>query len=282
MVGHMRRLLIWCRNKFHPLFLLRRSALFRALASKASVTIRRKFRGRTVYADAYRNLSFLMLPNSAEIDQFTRIIRILAPSSFWDIGANIGYYAWAFLSECPGSKVVLFEPDARNIGLLRKTIGVEPIVLIEKAVSDRAGVSAFNAAEISGYTGTITPGSDGKTFIERHHGAKRSGGRLVETTTIDETAAVQGPPDFLKIDTEGADLLVLLGGLRTIRENHPAILIETIENAPEIKALLAGLDYRLFDPETLLEIGDGDRHLPNVFAVPSKRADVILGRAKIR
>jgi hypothetical protein len=57
--------------------------------------------------------------------------------------------------------------------------------------------------------------------------------------SIDSYAAQPGttPPDILKIDVEGAEMDVLLGGLSTIASHHPSIILEVHSVALEAECL---------------------------------------------
>ena len=81
---------------------------------------------------------------------------------------------------------------------------------------------------------------------------------LTETialTTLDALAdEFRIEPDVIKIDVEGAELLVLRGGVETLKRNRPAVLAEMlrIHSAPfgyhpnEIIDLMDSLSYRCF------------------------------------
>ncbi len=49
---------------------------------------------------------------------------------------------------------------------------------------------------------------------------------VVQSTTIDSFAANNPPPDILMIDIEGAEIEALSGGLLTIAEYRPTVLVE--------------------------------------------------------
>ncbi|MQA97434.1 MAG: FkbM family methyltransferase [Streptosporangiales bacterium] len=77
----------------------------------------------------------------------------------------------------------------------------------------------------------------------------------VRVTTLDEVCAERGVGrvDFVKADVEGAELAVLQGGMRTIKEHHPALLLEIEDRhlakygvtSGDIVALLRGEGYRM-------------------------------------
>ena len=52
---------------------------------------------------------------------------------------------------------------------------------------------------------------------------------------------------LLKIDVEGAELMVLKGGRRLINAQRPAIAMEITQNREDILELLMDLGYRPFD-----------------------------------
>jgi hypothetical protein len=66
----------------------------------------------------------------------------------------------------------------------------------------------------------------------------------VASITLDTLLERYGPPDFIKIDTEGHEVEVLRGGARLFAEHHPAIIVEVhrAENGPLVRELLAGYD----------------------------------------
>jgi FkbM family methyltransferase len=53
--------------------------------------------------------------------------------------------------------------------------------------------------------------------------------------------------DFIKIDVEGKETEVLLGGQKTIEQNHPVMLVEILKSkAEDIIQFLIGLGYKIF------------------------------------
>ena len=64
-------------------------------------------------------------------------------------------------------------------------------------------------------------------------------------------------PGFIKIDTEGAELLVLRGAAKTLREEHPVLLLELSDqllasldcSSQQVFALLRECGYRLMNAD---------------------------------
>jgi 16S rRNA G1207 methylase RsmC len=52
----------------------------------------------------------------------SEINRLFKPRSFWDVGANIGYYSWFLKTRNPDLEVRMFEPDPHNVHLLENTM----------------------------------------------------------------------------------------------------------------------------------------------------------------
>ena len=65
------------------------------------------------------------------------------------------------------------------------------------------------------------------------------------TITVNDAATRYFTPDFLKIDVEGGEAAVLEGSIRTIKERHPAMIVEVHGESEEQSciALLSQHDY---------------------------------------
>jgi len=94
----------------------------------------------------------------------------------------------------------------------------------------------------------------------------------VDTETLDAALPRGYVPSLVKIDVEGAELLVLGGGVETLRRHHPWIVFEygrgmeftSYETKPgDIYEFLTGLDYRIFDLD-----GNGPMSLEEFSATP--------------
>jgi FkbM family methyltransferase len=134
----------------------------------------------------------------------------------FDIGAHAGFYTLlASVLAGPRGKVFAFEPHPRNLEHLKRHLRLNSIGhvrVIEAAVADTTGWARFAAGRDSS-TGRLAA----------------TGELLVKTLALDDAiASGRFPaPDCLKIDVEGAEMLVLTGAEATLRARHPAILLAT-------------------------------------------------------
>jgi FkbM family methyltransferase len=133
----------------------------------------------------------------------------------FDIGANVGLYTLLFANY--GKVVYAFEPNPRNLCYLYKTISKNCIDnghIIPCAVSDSNGLTFFRHGE-NNATGKID----------------KNGEVPVPKITIDYfIERTQFIPSLIKIDVEGAELLVLNGAIRCISIYKPKILISIHSN----------------------------------------------------
>jgi len=253
------------------LFYLRKSRLLRKLWH-VPVTIPVKWDGThfTIYADLFRNINFVVhrrwLGERDEQRTFASLIKRYGVQSFWDVGANIGFYSLIFLQNNPQGTVRAFEPDSRNLALLRKTQkrNALAMTIIDAAVGNKIGSAPFYVDDITGATGSLVESN----FIQEQYGHGPPE-RVVLTTTLDEQLKT-GVPDFVKIDVEGADLEVLQGAATMLKTYHPIVMFEaTATTWAQTSALLKDNGYQLFSASTGQKLEDGTRSY-NVLALHNK------------
>lgn len=141
----------------------------------------------------------------------------------FDVGGNIGLMAIPVLQHCPDCSVVSFEPSPNSLPYLRRTISGSGCgdrwCLVEKALSDRPGELDFSIGrpEDSLYEGFRSSG-------------RLAGAHMVKVpvSTLDEEWKRLGRPEVsvVKIDVEGAEGLVLDGGLELIDACRPHVILE--------------------------------------------------------
>jgi FkbM family methyltransferase len=170
--------------------------------------------------------------------------------TFVDIGANIGWFSLlgASLVGATG-RVIAIEPNPRNVALLRQSAkdnGFDNIEVLAVALSERAGAVAL---ETDGSNGRIIP-------VDGPPPAPVEAEFVVAGHPLDEILASAGVSrvDVVKIDVEGAEPLVLRGGLSTIASSRPVLISEffplALDSSPWGSAqgyldALRALGYRL-------------------------------------
>ncbi len=134
-----------------------------------------------------------------------------------DVGSNHGLYTY-HLSRLvgPAGRVHAFEPVPLNLRILNRTIKVHRlgnVTVYGKACGDNPKRSTF--------------------YVPLCHGIPQLGGASQHRVGLPFECEVVRLDDvitsniaFLKIDVEGAELLVLRGAQRILRESRPVILFE--------------------------------------------------------
>ncbi len=134
-----------------------------------------------------------------------------------EAGANIGYYALLEAQKTIG-KIYAFEPDIRNMDILKKAIkrnNFKNIETYEMALSNKIGKAEIYLEEESNINSLIKEKDfKGKT-------------KLINTTTIDNFFKKRKGPDFIRMDIEGFEYEVFSGMGSLIKSNKPLrIMVE--------------------------------------------------------
>ena len=248
-----RRIASYVRERWHPLWRLRQSAFFRSMQRRFDFTVdvRIAQTGLRVAVKVLRDASWIANSGNTEPGvrrAFALVLEHLKPATFWDIGANIGFYSWFVRLHPSVREVVMFEPNPTNFKLLSRTISRNAITnckAMNVALSDQNGEAAFLVDRASGAGGSL----EAVSCLENTHSlhsAYRMGETIhCRTVTVDSLIAEGIPsPDFIKIDVEGAEHLVLGGADSCLSQRHPAMIIETV-NADIIRRL-KDAGYRVF------------------------------------
>jgi FkbM family methyltransferase len=151
-----------------------------------------------------------------ESDKQELIANEVRPGSvFYDVGANVGFHSLLASKLVDSGKVIAFEPSPRNIAFLKKHIELnrlQNLTVLEVAVGEKNEVMHFET-ESTGFAGHLS----------------EHGGIPVRVTTLD--SLVQSgqipPPDYIKMDIEGAELMALRGAEQILRTHGPEIFLAT-------------------------------------------------------
>lgn len=170
-----------------------------------------------------------------------------ADSNCLEVGANQGIFLHDICRVAPDGHHIAYEPiEHLSEKLARRFPTVE---VRNRALSDHNGQAEFLRVidpgwqGLSGLADHVAPGS-------RPHGV-RTELTTVATERLDDHLPPGWLPAFVKIDVEGAELLVLRGALSTLRRAKPVIAFEhgfTSGVSQEIHRLLCDdVGLRLFN-----------------------------------
>lgn len=167
---------------------------------------------------------------------------------FYDIGANAGYYSLAIAARKPRpSRIIAFEPLpdlATAIATSAHLNGFADFEVYRAALSSVAGTTEFYLPAHSIHASLVARADSGVKKLR------------VATFTMDDLvgSGALPPPDVLKMDVEGAEMLVLDGATETLSTHLPAICYECDDNAGrfghtpgKMIRRLESLGYRQFE-----------------------------------
>ncbi|WP_158288315.1 FkbM family methyltransferase [Mucilaginibacter psychrotolerans] len=200
-----------------------------------------------------------------------------------DVGANCGYFSTRYAAQC--KNVFSFEPVKGTFSLLKRNFkrnGIRNAVPFNLGLSNAPGQLSINIYNSSGNNSIF------ERKIPKEHSLKKIGVELIKLDTLDNLIekGVVSSPNIIKIDVEGAELLVLGGAAKTILKHRPTILMEYSENTSndagyakeELLSVLMLDDYSIFGiPEdeqdlALIEQANFQTHkISNVIFVPRER-----------
>jgi FkbM family methyltransferase len=189
-----------------------------------------KYRGTYMHATTIDRLVALLLWKYGIMEAYElQIARSLIRPGMQvlDVGSNIGFHALEFARWAgPSGHVDAFEPAPENYAMLKRNVeasGLANVRALDLAVSNHSG-------EITLYLNPANRGDHRMAGTSAMRSAIR-----VPATTLDERYAAAGQRvDFVKIDVQGAEYLVLAGMRQVFRNNPDLILL--VEFSPALTA----------------------------------------------
>lgn len=171
----------------------------------------------------------------------------------FDIGANIGWYTLHLARAIAprGGRVVAFEPIPRTFAALRDNVRLNDIegvaTLRNVGLGERAGEVEFYLPAV---TGSVAASQ--RPLFEAQANEKIR----ARIERLDDVVRDLGVDrlDLLKCDIEGGELLMLRGGLETIRRFKPVLFLELLRkwskafgyHPNDVITLLAAEGYQCF------------------------------------
>lgn len=204
--------------------------------------------------DAHASKLFISEPLScvphepALTELFKQIIR--PDDVVFDVGANLGLHTLTFSKLA--KQVVAFEPNPSLIPNLRRTLSdIANTQLVEVCLTAADGVVPFHISEWDHMLGSLANWTGQPTNTLEIEG--RSLDSLLSEGAIPH-------PDVLKVDVEGAELMVFKGGEQLLSgRNAPrAIVFEELNNASRKLGIVDGeaAEYLLGKAYTLYLVGE--------------------------
>ena len=190
----------------------------------------------------------------------------------WDVGANLGLFTQlsAFHAGSSGH-LYAFECNPEAYSLLNKSTranrpGLAKIDIFCVAISNVTGIQNFDSSVDSGAASSLSGfGSSEK---------KKFRSTLVPTFKLDDLHGKILRPDVVKIDVEGAELLVLKGGENLIQVCRPLICLEVMpENWKEMSQFWLDQSYVFWplDEFVLGNLHNRNKSSRNIVAIPSEK-----------
>jgi FkbM family methyltransferase len=182
--------------------------------------------------------AYAVLTGTHEVQVQQALIRSLRPGDHvWDVGANIGYLSLlAARIVGPGGRVIAVEPDPDCAAAIRNNAALndlDTVDVVEAAAADRSGIAELVVVRDRLWTRLASVG-------DHHEGEAR-----VEVRTLALDDLDRPPPALVKIDVEGAELDVIAGMTRLLRDARPIVVCEMHGRNAEFCAAMEAAGYRV-------------------------------------
>ncbi len=226
---------------------------------------------------------YLSIPHERDF----QALRDLWPSSdrvLVDVGANQGQSIESMLIYAPSARIVSFEA---NPSLARKLQAryarTDRIAVLTRGLADSSGTFPLYVPSYRGFE------YDGLASLDKMAAASWINERTVfgfdpakltiakldcEISTLDDERLA---PSFVKVDVQGYEYNVLQGGMKTLREYEPVLLIESFRSDPRTVRLAEGLGYEEYSFDNGRLEKRPPRRSPNSFLITSGMARILFG-----
>ena len=231
-----------------------------------------------LYWEGYENFEYT--------DIFISLIKEI--DTFYDIGANIGYYSLLAEMENKNIKVVGFEPATGPLYYFKENVRINNFanIKIESiALSHKEGEIVFHEIKNKKYSylehnlaGESNAGSNtvGRNFVQN----------IVKTNTLDSYVKGNSETsiDLIKMDTEGTEHFILEHASNVLRDMKPIVICETLFNTiePELEKIMLQFGYEFYNhtesglTQTKSIIRTKDNGVRNCFFVHPEKKHLIL------
>lgn len=210
------------------------------------------------YIDSSLYYTHCWEPNTTKV--MTTLIK--PGMTIFDIGANIGYYTMLLAELVGGSgKVFAFEPTSDAFAKLERNLRLNSfgnVFAEQMAISNAEGTA----------TAAIRSSYRIDSVQEKEHA------EVIAFTTIDAYMRANNITrlDLVKIDTDGSESRVISGGLNTLRQMRPIIVVEFSgyylrgkgDSLDALCSLLGSLGYEFYSERNLVKYRDAIQLISSV------------------
>lgn len=240
------------RDRWHKLFNFPfRYPLYQVVKRFPRAVQARTFWGAPFFCylpDYFFTWQYGVIGHPAEMRLTAYVLRTLKEGEvFLDLGASCGFYS-LLADRIVGDRgaVYAFEPTKPVFEMLKKnTQGHSRITIEELAVTDRSGTATIQMNHRSPVANSLTIVADGAQPLS------------VGTISLDEYCVKKSiTPNFIKIDVEGAEELVIRGARELLRRTSPIISMEMLKESDGAHVRAALLLIELgYHPYAMLDGG---------------------------
>jgi FkbM family methyltransferase len=158
---------------------------------------------------------------------FDQVPKNIEAKLIMDVGANVGDVTIAALKTYPGCRVICFEPVNTTLEILEKRLEpyVDRVTIYKEALSSINGEGEIN---ITSFHGANSISAQSKMHSELCTNVREIGKQAIKLVRLDDIAQrfADQKIDIMKIDVEGHEYDVILGGKHFIQNNVDTIIIE--------------------------------------------------------
>jgi FkbM family methyltransferase len=251
-------------------------------------TVTDSYRGKfTVFINSKYLIERRIFIDNYERENLAVMSSIVSPGDVvFDVGANVGAITLPLAESVgPTGQVHCFEPGIPIFDRLVQNIRHNPSVS-GRIFPNHVGISD-KEGELIWREFAHMPGNAG--FHEPNGNWTPSSSCRVPVTTLDAYVARNDLQrvDFIKVDTEGFEPMVLAGARQTLKKFRPVLLVETLQEYQEmpgteyfrlIEDSMRAVDYALFKVNGRLSTASPENHSQDTLCIPVDKISEIAAR----
>ena len=243
--------------------------LFR-IFNPGNITIRHHYTSQPVYLHSFKHKGYWFHGKGRERETFEIFSKILKKGDcVIEVGGHVGYLAMYFSHSIGESgRLFVFEPGENNLPYTRRNLShLKNTTLIEKAVSNTNGKLHFYLEDLTGQNNSLVHDYQAfKDNVENSVGSLSYREVEIDAVTLDTFVQERDlSVQFIKIDVEGAEKMVLDGARQLISGQHPCLMVEVTKDHAGVFDFFRELGYQAYTEQGSLIENRKDLASGNVF-----------------